>query len=117
MRVPQWVKPAVWGAVVGAVGIMIIGFSWWGWTLGSTAEGMAKERAEAAVTAVLTPICVASFLGQPDAAMKLAEFQKTSSWQQSQFIEKGGWATVAGSKTPNSPVARACADQLTKTKI
>jgi hypothetical protein len=111
------VKPAVWGAVVGAVGIMIIGFSWWGWYLGSTAERMARERAEAAVTSVLTPICVASFLGQPDASMKLTEFQKTASWQQSQFIEKGGWATLAGSKTPNTAVARACADQLTKTKI
>jgi hypothetical protein len=95
---------------------MIIGFSWWGWTLGSTAETMARERADAAVTATLTPLCVASFLGQPDATGKLAEFQKTASWSQSQFIEKGGWATLAGSKTPNSAVARACADQLTKTK-
>jgi hypothetical protein len=95
---------------------MIIGFSWWGWILGSTAEGMAKERAEAAVTAVLTPVCVASFLGQPDAAMKLAEFQKTSSWQQSQFIEKGGWATASGSTTPHAVVAKACADQLVRTK-
>jgi hypothetical protein len=117
MRVPQWVKPAVWGAVVGAVGIMILGFSWWGWYLGSTAEEMARARAEAAVTAVLTPLCVASFLGQPDAALKLAEFQNTASWRQSQFIEKGGWATLAGSNTPNAAVARACADQLMKTKI
>ena len=65
MRVPQWVKPAVWGGVVGAAAIMIIGFSWWGWTLGSTAERMARERAEAAVTTALTPLCVANFLAQP----------------------------------------------------
>lgn len=116
MRVPQWLKPACWGAVVGAVGIMIVGFSWWGWTLGSTAEQMAKERADAAVTATLTPICVERFMAQADAAVKLAEFHKTSSWQQSQFVEKGGWATVAGSTTPNSAVARACADTLVRTK-
>jgi hypothetical protein len=30
MKVPQWFKPAFWGVVIGAVGIMIIGFSWWG---------------------------------------------------------------------------------------
>jgi hypothetical protein len=116
MRVPQWFKPAFWGAVIGAVGIMIVGFSWWGWTLGSTAESMAKERAQAAVVSTLTPICVESFMQQPDAAVKLAELRKTSSWSQSQFVEKGGWATLTGSKTPNSAVARACADELTKAK-
>jgi hypothetical protein len=116
MRVPQWVKPGVWGAIIGAVVIMIIGFSWWGWTLGSTAESMARQRADAAVTTVLTPICVQNFMAQADAAAKLAELQKTSSWQQNQFVEKGGWATAPGSTTPNSAVARACVDQLTKTK-
>jgi hypothetical protein len=30
MHVPQWLKPAFWGIVVGALGIMIIGFAWWG---------------------------------------------------------------------------------------
>ena len=116
MRVPQWVKPGVWGAIIGAVVIMIVGFSWWGWTLGGTAESMARQRADTAVTAVLTPICVENFLAQVDATAKLAELQKTSSWQQSQFVEKGGWATAPGSTTPNSAVARACVDQLTKTK-
>ena len=44
MQVPQWVKPGVWGVVIGAVAIMIVGFAWWGWTLSSTAERMATER-------------------------------------------------------------------------
>jgi hypothetical protein len=109
-------KPAFWGAVVGAVAIMIIGFSWWGWTTGSTAQRMAQERADSAVVAVLTPICVANFLQQPDAVVKLAELQKTSSWTQSQFVEKGGWATVEGSKTSHSGVTKACANELLKTK-
>jgi hypothetical protein len=39
---PPWCKPAFWGVVVGAVGIMILGFAWWGWVLGSTAERMAS---------------------------------------------------------------------------
>jgi hypothetical protein len=112
----QWVKPGVWGAVLGAVGMMIVGFAWLGWTLGSTAETMAQERATKAVVAVLTPVCVENFLQQPDATAKLVEFQKIAAWQQNQFVEKGGWATVPGSITPNSAVARACADQLTRTK-
>src|SRR5918999_2686874 len=112
MKVPLWCKPAFWGAVVGALGIMILGFAWWGWVLGSTAERMAKERADGAVTAILVPICVEKFMGQADAAAKLAEFQRSASWQQSQFIEKGGWATATGSNRPNSAVAKACAQQL-----
>jgi hypothetical protein len=95
--------------------IMIIGFSWWGWVLGSTAEREATERAGVAVTAVLVPICVERFMGQADAAVKLTAFQKGAVWQQSQVIEKGGWATATGSNPPNSAVAKACARQLAKT--
>jgi hypothetical protein len=116
MKVPQWCKPAFWGVVLGALGIMIIGFSWWGWVLGSTAERMAKERADGAVTAILVPICVERFMGQADGAAKLAEFQRGASWQQSQLIEKGGWATATGSKDPNAVVARMCAQQLANRK-
>ena len=93
----------------------IIGFSWLGWTLGSTAEQMAKARAEAATVLALTPVCIARFEAQSDVAAKLAEFKKvTSSWDQRSFIEKGGWATMPGSDTPNSAVANACAEQLGK---
>jgi len=95
---------------------MIIGFAWWGWLLGSTAESMAKARADEAMTAILVPICVEKFMGQADAAMKLAEYQRTASWQQSQLIERGGWATATGSKDPNAAVARLSAQQLVNRK-
>jgi hypothetical protein len=109
------IKPAAWGAVGGAIVISIVGFSALGWTLGSTADRMASDRADAAVVDALTPVCVAGFEGQTDAAAKLAEFKKIStSWDQSSFVEKGGWATIPGSKTPNSDVARACAQKLGK---
>jgi hypothetical protein len=114
MRVPQWLKPGLWGVVGGAVGIMLIGFAWWGWVLGSTAEQTASERASAAVTAVLVPICVEGFMKQADAPARLAEFQKTASWRQSRFVEEGGWATAPGSNTPNAAVAGVCAKQLMK---
>jgi hypothetical protein len=40
MRVPLWIKPAVFGAV----GIMIVGFSWMGWNLGHDLEiGRGRE--------------------------------------------------------------------------
>jgi len=111
-----WLKSAVWGVVVGSIGTMIIGFSWLGWTLGSTAERMANERTTTAVVQALTPSCVARFMGQPGAAAKLAEFQKIDSWKQREFIEAGGWATSRGEKGPNSGVAKACAEELAKNK-
>jgi hypothetical protein len=112
----SWLKPAVWGVVAGAVGMMILGFSWLGWTMGSTAERLAQERANAAVVVALTPNCVANFLGQADATTKLTEFQKTDSWKQRQVIEEGGWATPFGDKAPNSGLANACAEALVKRK-
>jgi hypothetical protein len=111
-----WFKPAAWGVVVGAIGTMIIGFSWLGWTLGSTTERMAVERTNSALVVALTPSCVAKFMQQPGATAKLAEFQKIESWRQREFIEAGGWATPRGDKMPNSGVATACAEELAKTK-
>ena len=115
LHVP-WLKPAVWGAIIGAVITMIVGFSWMGWVLGGTAERLALERANAAVVVALTPSCVSRFMQQPNATGKLKELQTVDSWRQREFVEAGGWATSSGDKTPNSGVASACAEQLVKTK-
>jgi hypothetical protein len=106
-------KPGIWGAVIGAIGISVIGFSAFGWTLGSTADRMARERAQTAVVEVLSPICVEKFRLQADAATKLVEFAKVSgSWDRRAIIEKGGWATVPGTDAPNPAVVTACAEKL-----
>jgi hypothetical protein len=98
-------KPGIWGAVIGAAAISVVGFSTFGWMLGSTAERMATERAQTAVVSVLAPICVEKFQHQADASAKLIEFNKVSSWNRRSVIEKGGWATMPGTDTPNSAVA------------
>jgi hypothetical protein len=113
MKVHPGCKPAAWGAVAGAIAIMILGFTSFGWMLGSTAEKMASQRAETAVVAALTPICVEKFQHQAGAAEKLAEFKKaSSSWDRRSLIEKGGWAITPGGETSNSAVAAACAEKL-----
>ena len=110
MKIHPGVKPAVWGAVVGAVAFTVVGFSSLGWTLGSTAEKMATQRAEAAA---LAPICVEKFQQQTDAVAKLVAFNKiSSSWDRRSLIEKGGWATMPGTDKPNSAVVSACAEKL-----
>ena len=114
---PAWLKPGIWGVMIGAVGTMIVGFSWFGWTLGSTAERVAQQRTELAVTSALTPICVQSFMKQSDATKKLTGLKEIDSWKQSEFVEKGGWATMPGSTEPAQGVASACAEALLKAKV
>jgi hypothetical protein len=112
MKAHPSLKPGIWGAVIGAAAMSVLGFLYFGWMLGSTAERMAQERAQTAVVAVLAPICVEKFQHQADASAKLVEFQKVASWDRRSIIEKGGWATMPGSDGPNSAVVTACAEQL-----
>ena len=112
MKAHPSLKPALWGAAAGAVAISVIGFSSMGWTLGSTADRMAADRAESAVVSVLAPICVEKFQQQANSAAKLIEFKKAASWDQRALIEKGGWATPPGTETMNSAVANACAEKI-----
>ena len=113
MKAHPSLKPGIWGAVIGAAAISVLGFSSFGWTLSGTAERMAQERAQTALVAVLAPICIEKFQHQADASAKLVEFQKVSSWDRRSIIEKGGWATMPGNDSPNSAVVTACAERLT----
>ena len=107
------VRSVLWGAAAGAIALAIVGFSWGGWVTGGTAETLAKSRAATAVVAALTPICVEKFRQAADASANLAEMKKAAYvWDQSKFLEKGGWATMPGSTEPNSAVAKACAESL-----
>jgi len=77
------------------------------------AETLATNRAATAVVAALTPICIDRFRQAADASANLVEMKKaTYAWDQSKFVEKGGWATMPGSSKPNSAVAKACAESL-----
>lgn len=109
MHVPVWIKPAVWGAIFGAVGMMIVGFSWMGWNLGTTTKRLVAEGRESGVIAALTPFCVANYMKQPEAAKQLASLKAdTSSYTQRDLIEKAGFATMPGNKEPSTGVAAAC---------
>jgi hypothetical protein len=111
-----WLKPGIWGAVIGGILTMIVGFSWGGWTTHSTANQDALKRVDAAVTATLVPICLAQ--GKIDTAKgkKLADLKAiTSSYEQTEFVMKTGWATFPGKEDANRDVAEACATALLKT--
>ncbi len=117
MQVPPEVKPALWGAVGGAVAIAIVGFTWGGWMTSGTANKLADQQAENAVVAALAPICVEKFMQSADSTANLVALQKISSnWEQGQFLEKGGWATRPGASSGDYQLARACAEKLAKAK-
>ena len=95
---------------------MIVGFNWGGWTTISTAGQTAVKQADAAVTAALVPVCLAGEKADRARAKKLGELTAiTSSWEQTEFLMKTGWATFPGQSDPNRAVAEACASALLKT--
>ena len=112
MRIQSSIKPAFWGAVGGGIVVAVIGFGWGGWVTGGSASLMAKKQSEAAVAAVLAPICVEQFQQQTDSVAKLAALKATSAYKQADFIEEGGWATMVGSDKPTPGTAKACAEML-----
>ena len=102
------IKYGIWGLVVGAVIVMIIGFAWGGWTTSSTTKTMTEE----AVLASQAAICVAQFMKEPNHEENLKELEKIDTWKRAEFIEKGGWDKMPGQEKADYAVARACADGL-----
>ena len=115
MNVPIETKPTLWGVAVGAVALAIVGFGWGGWITGGKAEAAALTRVNDAVVVALAPVCVEKFQRAGDSAANLAALRKVETWSQGEFVEKGGWATVAGTGSSErlSAVAKACAVLLT----
>jgi hypothetical protein len=99
------IKYGVWGLIAGAVIAMIIGFAWGGWSTAATTQKISDE----AVLASQAAICVAQFIKQPNHEEKLKELAEISSYQRSNFIEKGGWDKMPGQEKADYGVSRACA--------
>lgn len=108
MQIPTSVKPAVWGAVGGAIAAMVIGFAWGGWVTGGKAGIMAADSAEAAIVLAFTPLCVARAEQQPD---QLELLKKQSRWSRDEFVIKAGWVSNVIEKY-RSEVARVCATTI-----
>jgi len=113
----QEIKPFVWGMVVGMFALMIVAFSA-GWVVtSSSAEAQAKKISASAVLDRLAPISVAQFMGDPNRDGRLKEMNALDSWKRGEFVQKQGWATMPGDKTPDSGVADECARRLSELKL
>jgi hypothetical protein len=106
-------KTVVFWSIMGSVVLtMIVGFAWGGWVTGGTSQKLADKTAEDAVVKRLAPICVLQFNQDPGKAAKLTELKATGTWQQGEYVEKQGWATMPGEAKPDSAVASECSTQL-----
>ena len=106
----QWekIKPSLWGAIGGAILMVIIGFAWGGWVTGGTAHEIATEKAENAVTDRLAKICFAQFNLDSEKSQKLKELEETDSWKRGDYVEKQGWATMPTEEKADRNVADEC---------
>ena len=112
MKIPTWLKPGVCGAVVGAVLILILGFSWGGWVTGGTASDMAQELAQKQVLSALVPVCVNMSETDPERVDKLAALDAASSFKRRDAVAAAGWATIPGMSGPDRNLAKACEEAL-----
>ena len=112
MDVPAQTKPAVWGAVGGAIATLILGFYWGGWQTTSSANRMANEQSEKKVIAALAPFCVDRFLKSADATQSAELLKFTTNYERGSFLEKAGYTNLPGSTATNWAVGRACGDLL-----
>lgn len=113
MEISSNVKPALWGAVGGAIALAIVGFTWGGWVTSSTATTMAQDHAHVEIAKVLAPICFLQFQQQPDAMAKMVELKgMTSQYQQATLVEKSGAAMMPGGDKPLKGVSQACAELI-----
>ncbi len=108
----------VWACVGSIAATLIVGFSWGGWVTGGTARGMAGTAGDEARGQLASVICVENFMAAPDAAVQLAALKEIdSSYQQRQFVEKGGWAVMPGEDSSDRRGADLCAKVLANLEI
>ncbi len=101
-----------WSCAGCIVATIVIGFARGGWVMGTTADRMASDAAAEARAQLAATACVTLFNKGPDAVAQLAELKKASSYQRSDMIAKGGWATMPGSTEPVLGAANICVDKL-----
>src|SRR5271154_5061321 len=104
-------KRLLQGAAIGAVATIVVGFGWSDWSLGSSADKMAKDRSEVAVVAALAPVCADKFRALPDAAAKTAALSKVEAWKRGDEFPKD-FVTLPGEAYPSSALVYACSTLL-----
>lgn len=112
MNFPTWIKPVIFGVVIGAIVATTVGFTAGGWMTAGKAEVAANEQADAEVTAALLPICVELASQDSDRSAKIEAIRSKPSYQRTEAMNDSGWTTMPGTDKAERRVASACAEKL-----
>lgn len=112
MTFPEWTKPGAYGALVGAVAVSILGFTWGGWTTAGSVQEMADNFAAEQVTLAMVPVCLGLSEADVERVEKLATLREASGYQQRNAMMETGWATLPGTDAPSRDLADACLAEL-----
>jgi len=112
MNTPEWLKPGIYGAVIGAAVVGIGGFTWGGWVTGGTAHDRAMAMSHDDVVAAMVPVCLDMAQADPDRAAKLAIIRDAETYRRRNALMDAGWATVPGAEAPDRDIAQACLASL-----
>lgn len=112
MNTPECLKPGIYGAVIGAAIVGIVGFTWGGWVTGGTAQERAMAMSRDDVVAAMVPVCLDMAQTDPDRAAKLAVIRDAQTYQRRDALMEAGWATVPGAEAPDRDIAQACLASL-----
>ncbi len=115
LNIPIWTKPALNGAVVGALAMAVVGFTWGGWVTSGTSRKNSAFETSLGVATALTPYCLEKSKADPLAAAVLTEFKAAGNYARSGIVEKAGWATPLGADKPNIELAKSCQLEIGKT--
>ena len=112
MNTPEWLKPGIYGAVIGAAVVGIGGFTWGGWVTGGTAHDRAMAMSRGDVVAAMVPVCLDIARTDPDRTAKLATIRDAQTFRRRDALMETGWATVPGAEAPDRDIAQACLASL-----
>lgn len=112
MNSPEWLKPGIYGALVGAAFVGIAGFSWGGWVTGGTAREQAVAMSRQDVVAAMVPVCLDMARVDPERAAALDTIRAAQSYKRRDALMATGWATMPGTDAPNRDIAQACLASL-----
>lgn len=108
MNTPEWFKPGLYGALIGAGVLGIVGFNWGGWVTGGTAQDRAMAMSRDDVVAAMVPVCLDMARTDPGRVAKLATIRAASTYQRRDALMDAGWATVPGTSEPDRDIAQDC---------
>src|ERR687897_2928285 len=97
-----------WVSAGSVILALVVGFSWGGWVTGGSAREMAENSAAQARQELAAVVCVDRFMAAPDVGVQLTALKGMErSYQQSKFVEEGGWAIIVPTSDATDFEARA----------